>query len=123
PQELIINKLPTEKLGMNIKGGSRGQPANPLDRDDEGIFISRINPNGAAARDGRLKPGMRIIEVNDVSLLGATHHEAVHALRNAGNRIVLLVCDGYDPSEVAATSPVVSNSTGSGNHVDRTGTN
>lgn len=85
---------------MNIKGGSGGQPGNPFDREDEGIFISKINPNGAAARDGRLKPGLRIIEVNEVSLLGASHQDAVHSLRNAGNRIILLVCDGYDPSEV-----------------------
>ncbi|KAH9388038.1 Leucine-rich repeat-containing protein [Tyrophagus putrescentiae] len=113
-KELIINKLPTEKLGMNIKGGSGGQPGNPFDREDEGIFISKINPSGAAARDGRLQPGMRIIEVNDVSLLGASHGEAVSSLRNTGNRIVLLVCDGYDPAEAAAIKeapPVVSNST------------
>lgn len=84
---------------MNIKGGACGQPANPADKDDEGIFISKINPSGAAARDGRLRPGMRIIEVNDVSLLGATHQDAVHALRNAGNRIKLLICDGYEPGE------------------------
>ncbi|XP_017494658.1 PREDICTED: protein lap4-like, partial [Rhagoletis zephyria] len=115
-KELIINKLPTEKLGMNIKGGSGGQPGNPFDREDEGIFISKINPSGAAARDGRLQPGMRIIEVNDVSLLGASHGEAVSSLRNTGNRIVLLVCDGYDPAEAAAIKeapPVVSNSTSS----------
>ena len=92
--------MPTEKLGMNVKGGATGQPGNPFDKDDEGVFISKINPNGAAARDGRLRPGMRIIEVNEVSLLGATHQEAVHALRNVGNKIVLLVCDGYEPSEV-----------------------
>ena len=91
---------------MNIKGGSGGQPGNPLDREDEGIFISKINPNGAAARDGRLKPGLRIIEVNDFSLLGASHQEAVHSLRNAGNRIVLLVCDGYDPAEAAKLAPI-----------------
>lgn len=98
---------------MNIKGGSGGQPANPFDRDDEGIFISKINPNGAAARDGRLKPGLRLIEVNDISLLGVNHQEAVHALRNAGNRIVLLVCDGFDPNEAAArstaTTPLLTN--------------
>ena len=86
---------------MNVKGGATGQPGNPFDKDDEGVFISKINPSGAAARDGRLRPGMRIIEVNEVSLLGATHQEAVHALRNAGNKIVLLVCDGYEPSDVS----------------------
>ena len=86
---------------MIVRGGAGAtQPGNPLDKDDEGVFISKINPNGAAARDGRLKPGMRIIEVNEHSLLGAPHQEAVQHLRNAGNKIVLLVCDGYDPSDV-----------------------
>lgn len=85
---------------MKIKGGANGIPANPLDRDDEGIFISHINDNGAASRDGRLKPGMRIIEVNDQSLLGVTHQDAVQVLRNQGNRIRVLVCDGYDPNAI-----------------------
>lgn len=99
-QELIINKLPNEKLGMKIKGGAQGQPGNPFDREDEGIFISQINPNGAAARDGRLKPGMRIIEVNDQSLLGVPHQQAVQELRNQGLRLRLLICDGYDHDSI-----------------------
>ena len=44
-----------EKLGMNIKGGLRGQPGNPLDPLDEGVFISKVSPGGAAERDGRLR--------------------------------------------------------------------
>ena len=43
--------------------------------------------------------GQRIIEVNDASLLGASHAEAVSALREAGSLIKLLVCDGWnDPT-------------------------
>src|SRR5205823_1273104 len=77
-----------------------GHPGNPFDRDDEGVFISKINPEGAAARDGRLKVGTRIIEVNGISLLGATHQEAVHSLRTAGDTIALLLCDGYDTADL-----------------------
>lgn len=54
-QELIIVKSEGEKLGMHIKGGLRGQKGNPLDRNDEGVFISKINSGGAAKRDNRLK--------------------------------------------------------------------
>lgn len=43
---------------------------------------------------------MRILEVNGVSLLGATHQEAVNALRAAGNHIQLIVCKGYDKSSL-----------------------
>lgn len=48
-------KAEGEKLGMHIKGGLRGQRGNPLDRNDEGVFISKINSGGAARRDNRLK--------------------------------------------------------------------
>lgn len=54
-QELVITKLPGERLGMHIKGGQQGQHGNPLDHSDEGVFISKINSTGAARRDGRLK--------------------------------------------------------------------
>lgn len=43
---------------------------------------------------------MRILEVNGTSLLGATHQEAVNALRAAGNEIQLIVCKGYDKSSL-----------------------
>ncbi|XP_019697619.1 protein lap4 isoform X3 [Harpegnathos saltator] len=98
--ELVIIREIGEKLGMHIKGGLRGQKGNPLDHTDEGVFISKINSGGAAKRDGRLKVGMRLLEVNGTSLLGATHQEAVNILRCSGNTITLVVCKGYDKSEI-----------------------
>ncbi|KAJ1522122.1 hypothetical protein ONE63_002433 [Megalurothrips usitatus] len=100
PHELTIVKQEGEKLGMHIKGGLRGHRGNPLDKTDEGVFISKINSGGAAKRDGRLKVGMRMLEVNNASLLGASHQEAVNALRSAGNTIRLVVCKGFDRAEV-----------------------
>ncbi|XP_035717796.1 protein lap4-like isoform X4 [Vespa mandarinia] len=105
-QELVIIKEPGEKLGMHIKGGLRGQKGNPLDHTDEGVFISKINSGGAAKRDGRLKVGMRLLEVNGTSLLGATHQEAVNILRCSGNTITLVVCKGYDKNEVESVLPL-----------------
>ncbi|XP_044012679.1 protein scribble homolog isoform X14 [Aphidius gifuensis] len=99
-QELVITKLPGERLGMHIKGGQQGQHGNPLDHSDEGVFISKINSAGAARRDGRLKVGMRLLEVNGKSLLGASHVQAVTALRSAPETITLVVCKGYDRNEV-----------------------
>lgn len=43
---------------------------------------------------GILQVGMRLLEVNGVSLLGASHQEAVNVLRNSGNEIMLVVCKG-----------------------------
>uniref|UniRef100_A0A182MP24 PDZ domain-containing protein n=1 Tax=Anopheles culicifacies TaxID=139723 RepID=A0A182MP24_9DIPT len=99
-QEVHIVKQEGERLGMHIKGGLNGQRGNPLDNADEGVFISKINANGAAKRDGRLRVGMRILEVNGLSLLGATHQEAVDALRASGNKLHLVVCKGYEKSDL-----------------------
>lgn len=41
-----------------------------------------------------LQVGMRLLEVNGVSLLGASHQEAVNTLRTAGLNIHLVVCKG-----------------------------
>jgi hypothetical protein len=41
-----------------------------------------------------LQVGMRLLEVNGISLLGASHQEAVNVLRNSGNEITLVVCKG-----------------------------
>lgn len=61
-----------------------------------------MSSSGAAARDGRLKVGMRILEVNHQSLLGMTHTEAVQILRSVGDTLLVLVCDGFDPKAAAA---------------------
>uniref|UniRef100_A0A672J2I1 Protein scribble homolog n=1 Tax=Salarias fasciatus TaxID=181472 RepID=A0A672J2I1_SALFA len=101
-QEIMIQKQPGEKLGISIRGGAKGHAGNPFDPTDEGIFISKVSSSGAAARDGRLQVGMRILEVNNHSLLGMTHTEAVRVLRAVGDSLVMLVCDGFDPRKVAA---------------------
>uniref|UniRef100_A0A8C5AVD9 Scribble planar cell polarity protein n=1 Tax=Gadus morhua TaxID=8049 RepID=A0A8C5AVD9_GADMO len=100
-EEIVIQKQPGEKLGITIRGGAKGHAGNPFDATDEGIFISKVNSSGAAARDGRLQVGMRILEVSNHSLLGMTHTEAVRVLRAVGDTLVMLVCDGFDPQTVA----------------------
>ncbi|XP_016145586.1 protein scribble homolog isoform X4 [Sinocyclocheilus grahami] len=100
-QEIVIHKQPGEKLGISIRGGAKGHAGNPFDPTDEGIFISKVSSSGAAARDGRLRVGMRVLEVGNNSLLGMTHTEAVRVLRAAGDSLVMLVCDGFDPRNAA----------------------
>lgn len=72
-------------------------------------MLLQVSPAGAAGRDGRLRVGLRLLEVNQQSLLGLTHGEAVQLLRSAGDTLTVLVCDGFDtgtspPSEVSALS-------------------
>uniref|UniRef100_A0AAR2IQ29 Protein scribble homolog n=1 Tax=Pygocentrus nattereri TaxID=42514 RepID=A0AAR2IQ29_PYGNA len=116
-QEIVIHKQPGEKLGISIRGGARGHAGNPFDPTDEGIFISKVSSSGAAARDGRLKVGMRILEVGNHSLLGMTHTEAVRVLRATGDTLVMLVCDGFDPRNapgIEASPGVIANPFASG---------
>ncbi|XP_026305518.1 protein scribble homolog isoform X3 [Piliocolobus tephrosceles] len=101
-RELCIQKAPGERLGISIRGGARGHAGNPRDPTDEGIFISKVSPTGAAGRDGRLRVGLRLLEVNQQSLLGLTHGEAVQLLRGVGDTLTVLVCDGFDASSSAA---------------------
>ncbi|XP_056317911.1 protein scribble homolog isoform X16 [Danio aesculapii] len=111
-QEIVIHKQPGEKLGISIRGGAKGHAGNPFDPTDEGIFISKVSSNGAAARDGRLRVGMRILEVGNNSLLGMTHTEAVRVLRASGDSLVMLICDGFDPrsaSTIEASPGVIAN--------------
>uniref|UniRef100_A0A673IZY3 Protein scribble homolog n=1 Tax=Sinocyclocheilus rhinocerous TaxID=307959 RepID=A0A673IZY3_9TELE len=111
-QEIVIHKQPGEKLGINIRGGAKGHAGNPFDPTDEGIFISKVSSSGAAARDGRLRVGMRILEVGNNSLLGMTHTEAVRVLRAAGDSLVMLVSDGFDPRNapgIEASPGVIAN--------------
>ena len=61
---------------------------------------TQISKEGAAERDGRLQVGHRILEVNNISLLGASHLDAVKALRSAPDRLTIIVCHGYDPRVV-----------------------
>ncbi|XP_010628985.1 protein scribble homolog, partial [Fukomys damarensis] len=97
-RELCIQKAPGEKLGISIRGGAKGHAGNPCDPTDEGIFISKVSPTGAAGRDGRLRVGLRLLEVNQQSLLGLTHAEAVQLLRSVGDNLTVLICDGFDTS-------------------------
>jgi protein scribble len=97
---IVIKKSGSAKLGVSIKGGTKSTMGNPLDSNDKGIFVSKITTKGAAEKDGRLKVGQRILEINGISLLGATHIVAVRALRSNPMEVSLLVCDGYDPREV-----------------------
>ncbi|OQV22282.1 Protein lap4 [Hypsibius exemplaris] len=108
-QEFVIRKRPEETLGMNVRGGDKNAnpsdpwiPGNPLDQNDDGIFISRILPDGAAARDGRLRAGMRILEINGESALGCSHEDALRAFTLTRDQLAITVCDGYDPEQAEA---------------------
>ncbi|XP_041086993.1 tyrosine-protein phosphatase non-receptor type 13-like isoform X4 [Polyodon spathula] len=72
-------------LGFQIAGGEN------TGRMDLGTLISSITPGGPADLDGHLKPGDRLLSVNNVSLEGVAHDAAVEILQNAPDDVTLVV--------------------------------
>ncbi|KAM8852417.1 tyrosine-protein phosphatase non-receptor type 13 isoform 1-T1 [Synchiropus picturatus] len=58
---------------------------------DLGIFIASIVPDGPADKDGRIKPGGRLISLNKISLEGVTFSDAAAILQNSPDEIELIV--------------------------------
>uniref|UniRef100_A0AC34GB42 PDZ domain-containing protein n=1 Tax=Panagrolaimus sp. ES5 TaxID=591445 RepID=A0AC34GB42_9BILA len=85
--EIELEKDPEKGFGFNIVGGI-DEPYVP---GCSGIFISRINPEGPAAKDGRLRLGDRIAMLNDISLSFKTHSDAVDIFRQASGKVKLLI--------------------------------
>jgi membrane-associated protease RseP (regulator of RpoE activity) len=51
------------------------------------IIIHEVYPDGAAAKDGRLKPGDQILEVNNEDFRSITHNRALAALRQTPAKV------------------------------------
>ncbi|EPY79717.1 hypothetical protein CB1_000898002 [Camelus ferus] len=82
-----VEEIPGGGLGFNIVGGTDQQYVSK----DSGIFVSRIKENGAAALDGRLQEGDKILSVNGQDLKNLLHQDAVDLFRNAGYAVSLRV--------------------------------
>uniref|UniRef100_A0A8C9Z2Y0 Tyrosine-protein phosphatase non-receptor type 20 n=1 Tax=Sander lucioperca TaxID=283035 RepID=A0A8C9Z2Y0_SANLU len=60
-----------------------------------GIYVKAIIPKGAAELDGKIQKGDRVVAVNGKTLEGATHQQAVEALRDTGQTVHLLLEKGH----------------------------
>ncbi|BHF82255.1 hypothetical protein SprV_0802539200 [Sparganum proliferum] len=66
----------TGDLGFSIVGGT--------DTVHGSVFVHEVYEGGLVARDGRLKPGDRLLAVNSIDLRKATHATARNAIRSTG---------------------------------------
>lgn len=63
--------------------------------EDSGVYVSDITPNSLVARDGRIKRGMMILEVNDHQLSEMTTDQAINYLKesvSSRNGTIKLTC-------------------------------
>ncbi|KAM9847849.1 tyrosine-protein phosphatase non-receptor type 13 [Aulostomus maculatus] len=58
---------------------------------DLGIFIASVVPDGPADKDGRIKPGGRLISLNKTSLEGVTFSDAAAILQSSPEEVELIV--------------------------------
>ncbi|XP_038660259.1 multiple PDZ domain protein isoform X7 [Scyliorhinus canicula] len=82
---------PAKSLGISIVGGKGMGSRLSNGEVMRGIFIKHILDDSPAGRNGTLKTGDRIVEVDGVDLRDASHEQAVEAIRKAGNPVVFLV--------------------------------
>lgn len=89
--EVILSKQPTVGIGITIVGGDSSS------KHDFGIFVKSVTVDGPAFEDGRIKPGDRLIAINDQSLECMQHHEAVSMIKQSRNTIRLLISQVRPP--------------------------
>ncbi|GFT20241.1 disks large homolog 1 [Nephila pilipes] len=97
PQRILEIELVkgSKGLGFSIAGGVGNQHVP----GDDGIYITKVMEGGAAAVDGRLQVGDKLIAVGDVNLEHVTHEEAVATLKATSDHVVLTVAKSRIPPD------------------------
>ncbi|XP_043917359.1 E3 ubiquitin-protein ligase LNX isoform X2 [Protopterus annectens] len=93
---VTVHKEPYESLGMIVAGGVAC-------RDwDLPIYVTCVEPDGVLGRDGRIKRGDILLNVNGLELTGITRSEAVAILKNISSPVALKALElrGCETSEV-----------------------
>ncbi|CAM5141404.1 E3 ubiquitin-protein ligase LNX isoform X1 [Chelonia mydas] len=78
-----VRKDHTESLGMTVAGG-----ASHMEWDLP-IYVISVEPGGVISRDGRMKTGDILLNVNGIDLTGVSRSEAVALLKNTTSSVVL----------------------------------
>ncbi len=118
PRTVILYRNEHVKsLGISIVGGKLdfSGPGNTIESCISGIFIKHVLPDSPAGRNGTLKTGDRILEVNGYDLRDASHDRAVEIIRAAQSPVHFIVQSLLDPSN--PTSSTNDNSSTNFSHI------
>uniref|UniRef100_A0ABM5G838 InaD-like protein isoform X3 n=1 Tax=Pogona vitticeps TaxID=103695 RepID=A0ABM5G838_9SAUR len=109
PGELHIIELEKDKngLGLSLAGNK--------DRSRMSIFVVGINPDGPAGKDGRMRTGDELLEINNQILYGRSHQNASAIIKTAPLKVKLVFIrpgpsmpnrdDGEKSAEKSFTEP------------------
>ncbi|XP_036272115.1 E3 ubiquitin-protein ligase LNX isoform X2 [Pipistrellus kuhlii] len=78
-----IRKDPSESLGMTVSGGASHSEW------DLPIYVISVEPGGVISRDGRIKTGDILLNVNGVELTEVSRNKAVALLKSTSSSMVL----------------------------------
>ena len=100
-----------KKLTVTLVKGVHGLGFSITTRDIQSggpapIYIKNILPKGAAIENGQLKPGDRLLEINELSVDGKSQSEVVAILRNTPQHgeVVLIVSRQEKVEEIEANT-------------------
>uniref|UniRef100_A0A096M9A8 PDZ domain-containing protein n=1 Tax=Poecilia formosa TaxID=48698 RepID=A0A096M9A8_POEFO len=87
-QEIRVKVEKNPELGFSISGGVGGR-GNPFRPEDNGIFVTRVQPEGPASKI--LQPGDKIIQANGYSFVNIDHGNAVSLLKTFPTTVDLTI--------------------------------
>uniref|UniRef100_H2UMZ6 Ligand of numb-protein X 1 n=1 Tax=Takifugu rubripes TaxID=31033 RepID=H2UMZ6_TAKRU len=90
---VTLSKEPYDSLGMTVAGGmsSRGW--------DLPVYVTNVDPDGVVGKEGSIRKGDILLNVNGMELTGVTRSEAVANLKNTSSPVVLKVLEMCRPEE------------------------
>ncbi|XP_016137767.1 inaD-like protein [Sinocyclocheilus grahami] len=99
PGELLIVELEKDRNGLGLSlAGNR-------DRSCMSIFVVGITAGGPASRDGRIKVGDELLEINNQVLYGRSHQNASAIIKSAASKVKLVLVRNEDAINQMAVAP------------------
>ncbi|XP_071059059.1 inaD-like protein isoform X2 [Pseudochaenichthys georgianus] len=99
PGELLSVELEKERQGLGISlAGNR-------DRSRLSIFVVGLHPGGPAARDGRIRVGDELLEINNQVLYGRSHQNASAIIKSAASKVKVILLRNEDAINQMAVPP------------------
>ncbi|XP_005161760.2 inaD-like protein isoform X1 [Danio rerio] len=99
PGELLIVELEKDRNGLGLSlAGNR-------DRSCMSIFVVGITTGGPASRDGRIKVGDELLEINNQVLYGRSHQNASAIIKSAASKVKLVLVRNEDAINQMAVTP------------------